>query len=290
MTQYTIKKAQTLLGHPLAVGCNKFVTRHKPLTQRQWLTRMQQTDALDLALDHYGSGPAIELLETKMASLLGKEKALFVHKGMLGQHSALLHWSQYTNSKTIALHPQSHLQLDEELAYQQLLGLDGIMFGKPGQAIDNEDINHLASYATKLAAITIELPVRRAGFQLPQWQTLITLKNYCNEQKTPLHIDGARLLESTQYWHKHYHQVAELADSVYISLYKILGAAAGGIIAGDSNFIEKIKPWRTRLGGDILTVFPYILTALWGIDYYLPKIPQYTQRAKKLAEKIQETL
>lgn len=269
-----------LMGHPLMAQCTKFVTRHKPLTQRQWLQRMLDMPETDLPIDTYGDGPAVDLLEQKMAKVLGKERALFVHKGMVAQFSALLHWSKANNSKYIAIHPQSHIQVDESMAYSELLGLEGVMFGEPDQPITSADIDRLPA---DLATVCIELPVRRAGFKLPEWHTLVTLREYCDSHDVPLHIDGGRLWESADYWQKSYAEVAGLADSVYVSLYKGLGAAAGGIIAGDSDFIEQLLPWRSRFGGNIFTVFPYVLTALWGVDNYLPRISEFNQRAGELA-------
>jgi len=278
---------ELLLGHPLMAQCTQFVTRHKPHTQREWLLSMLQAPELDLPIDLYCDGPAIELLEKKMAEILGKEKALFVHKGMVGQHSVLIQHATASGSRKIAIHPQSHIHHDESMAYQELLGLQGVMFGKQDCAIDHDDINNLP---TDLAVISVELPLRRAGFRLPEWETLTRLKQHCESTATPLHIDGARLFECADYWQKSYAEVAALADSVYVSLYKSLGAAAGGIVAGDKAFIEQLIPWRSRLGGNISTVFPYILSALSGIEKYLPRVSEFNRRALSLSELIKEQL
>jgi len=278
---------KALIGHSLMAKCNKFVTRHKPLTQKQWLARMQELPELDLEIDLYGSGPAIQILESKVADLLGKESALFFHKGMVSQHSALLEWSKRNTSKKIAIHPQSHMEVDESLAYKELLGLESVMFGQENSAIKMEDIETLTA---DMATAVVELPVRRAGFKLPEWETLKALKNRCNELDVPVHFDGGRLWESADYWKKSYAQVCELADSVYVSMYKSLGAAAGGIIAGDRDFIESLKPWQSRLGGNLYTVFPYVLTSLWGLEHYLPRMPEFIRRAANLSALIKKEL
>lgn len=274
-----------LLGHPLMSECNKFLTRHKPLSHKQWIERMEQSSELDQNIDLFGTGPTIELLEQKIATILGKERALFVPKGTVGQHSALLHWSSLSNYKKVAIHPQSHMEVDEELAYKELLGLDAVMFGNPDKAIETKDIENLPK---DLSTICIELPIRRAGFKLPEWESLVHLKQFSVEANIPLHIDGARLFESACHYNKPYQEVAALGDSVYISLYKTLGAAAGGIIAGDTDFVEQLKPWRSRLGGELFTAFPYVLTALWGIENYLPRIPEFHKRALKLSHSIKQ--
>ena len=51
-----------------------------------------------------------------------------------------------------------------------------------------------------------------------------------------------------------------------------------------------MRPWRTRLGGDIYTAFPYVASALWGIEHYLPRISEFHQRAQTLSQQIVQTL
>ena len=70
----------------------------------------------------------------------------------------------------------------------------------------------------------------------------------------------------------------------------MLGAAAGGIIAGSEEFIESLKPWRSRFGGDMFTAFPYVLSALWGLEHYLPRISEFNQRAQNLSQLIAQNI
>ncbi|MCH2055833.1 MAG: threonine aldolase family protein [Thalassotalea sp.] len=241
---------------------------------------MGEVPEANLALDFYNTGPAIDVLESKMANLLGKEKALFVQKGMVGQNSALMEYAKRSGSDKIAIHPES-------LAYQELMGLNAIHLGKKGSAIEAADI---AKLPTSIAAVCVELPTRRAGFKLPEWQTLQALKDFSVTHNIPIHFDGARLFESADYWQKSPAEVAALSDSVYVSLYKMLGAAAGGIIAGSEEFIESLKPWRSRFGGDMFTAFPYVLSALWGLEHYLPRISEFNPRAQSLSQLIAQNI
>jgi threonine aldolase len=275
-----------LFAHPVSFQCKKFVTRHKPLSQQHWLKRLSKVPALNNTIDMYNSGPAIELLETRVAQLLGKESAMFVVKGMVGQNSALKQWSQLTGANTIAVHPQSHIMCDESDAYRELLALNTLTFGQPGCAVKTGDLEVLHK---DLAAICIELPVRRAGFLLPDINVLKQIKQFGGQNNTPVHIDGARLLESAHHYQVSYDQLADYGDSVYVSLYKSLGAMAGGVIAGDRDFIDSLLPWRSRFGGDLFTVFPYVLSALWGLDHYLPRISEFHNRAKELSVSFKNT-
>lgn len=272
-----------LFAHPLSFKCTKFVTRHKPLTHKQWLDRLSSVSDIDLTIDCFNTGPTIEKLEVVVAEMLGKERALFVHKGMVGQNAALKQWSVLQGESVIAVHPQSHIICDESDAYQALFNLEAHVFGQPNAAITASDIAQLPE---KLAAIVLELPVRRAGFQLPSLELLDQVRSFASNQKIPLHIDGARLLEAAAYYQLSPAELAQYGDSVYISLYKSLGAMAGGIIAGESEFIDDLVTWRSRQGGDLFTAFPYVLSAFWGIEHYLPRINEFNERASGLAQKL----
>ena len=57
-------------------------------------------------------------------------------------------------------------------------------------------------------------------------------------------------------------------------------------MAGDKDFIEKCKVWRSRLGGDAWTQFPSVITALDGLDNTLPEIDSWVKRAYEVAIEI----
>lgn len=278
-------KNELYFDHPLKQNCRKFLSRHKPLSQRAWMERILNMEELDLDIDRFGHGPAISILEQKLANILGKEKAMFFHKGMVGQLCALKYWCYRSSCNSIAIHPQSHIHNDEELAYKELLGLKGYFLGGLNEAFDSKDIYSLPA---RLGAISVELPVRRAGFALPNWECLLKLRAYCNDTKIPLHIDGARLFEAAYELNKTCSEVANLADSLYVSLYKILGAMGGGVLAGSEQLIEGVGEDKSRFGGDINTVFPYVISALWGLQHHFPRISTYCENAHSLAAILKE--
>ena len=73
----------------LRATCQRFLSGHPARTQHAWLEYLATSPAADFPMDFYGNGPAIELLEREVAALLGKEAALFVHKGVVAQQMAL---------------------------------------------------------------------------------------------------------------------------------------------------------------------------------------------------------
>ena len=265
--------------------CNRFLSGHLPRTQRAWLEYLAASSAADLPVDRYSNGPAIALLEQEVATLLGKESALFVYKGVVAQQMALRVWTERTGRRTVALHPESHIDLDESGAYERLHQLIGLRVGQEHRPFTLQELKALHE---PLGVITIELPLRGAGYKLTPWQELVNISEWAHEHGVPLHIDGARLWESAPYYGRSYAEIAALADSIYVSLYKGLGGLAGCILAGPADFIEETYPWKTRLGGNIFTVFPYILAALEGLHHHLPKMEAYVARAREISTALAE--
>jgi threonine aldolase len=99
----------------------------------------------------------------------------------------------------------------------------------------------------------------------------------------PLHFDGARLWESGPFYGRSYAEIAALADSVYVSFYKGLGGLAGCILAGPADFLAEVRVWQTRMGGNLYTVFPYVIAASDGLAHHLPKMAGYRVRAQEVA-------
>lgn len=269
----------------LRAVCHRFLSGHRARTQQEWLASLAASPAADLPIDRYGDGPAIALLEQEVAALLGKEAALFVHTGVVAQQMALRVWTERTGKRTVALHPQSHIDLDEGHAYERLHQLAGLRVGKPHRPFTLQDLKALHE---PCGAVVVELPLRRAGYKLPSWEGLVALSTWTHEQSVPLHFDGARLWESTSFYGRSCAEIAALADSLYVSFYKGLGGLAGCMLAGSKDFIEETRVWKMRLGGNLFTVFPYVLAALEGLHQHLPKMEAYVARARELAAALAE--
>ena len=249
-------------------------------THKHWLELMAASNYIDEMPDCYNNGPLVTLLETRVAKLLGKESALFFHKGVTAQLSALKVAAESKNNQRVILHPQSHIAGDEQNAYQALLGLQGIELGEHFQPFDYAALRKITE---TVGSLVVELPLRRAGFKLTAWQELLKMQAWAKQKNSHFHMDGARLWESTHYYKKSLAQIADLFDSVYVSFYKGLGGLSGAVLAGSEEFINNCKVWRTRLGGDLYSAFPMLLTALDGLDNKLALIPDWVARAHEIA-------
>ncbi len=264
----------------LRANCTRALSGHPLKSPRRWFEDLAASPLADLPSDMYGEGPVVQMLEQEVAQLLGKEAAVFIHKGVVAQQIALRVWADRRAIRNIALHPKSHIDADERSAYERLHNLAGVRVGKDQHPFRLQELKDLHE---PLGAITVELPLRRAGYKLPPWEELVAISEWAHEQHIPLHFDGARLWESAPYYKHSYAEIAALSDSVYVSFYKGLGGLGGCILAGSENFIEEAKVWKTRLGGNLFTSFPFVISDLEGLRHHVPKMEAYYERACEIA-------
>jgi threonine aldolase len=264
----------------LRAGCTRFLSGHGRSTARAWLERLASSPYADLALDEYSDGPAISLLEGRVAALLGKPAALWFPKGVTAQQVALLVHADASGSRVVALHPKSHLAFDEQDALDRLAALLPRRVGLDHRPFTRADLDGVRE---RLAALTVELPLRRAAFQAPDWDELVAMAAWARDRGIPFHIDGARIWEVAPWYGRTLADIAALADTIYVSFYKGLGGLGGCVLAGPAEFIAAAKPWRNRYGGDLAVGFPFIISALDGLDTHLPRMAAYHAHARAIA-------
>ncbi|MGG6309400.1 threonine aldolase family protein [Paenibacillus macerans] len=235
-------------------------------------------DGLDS--DMYGTGAAIEGFEAKMAGVLGKETAVFFPSGTMAQQIALRIWCDRKAVNRVAYHPLCHLEIHEEDGLKELHGIEPVLLADKDRLIRLEDVRNLRE---DIACLLLELPQREIGGQLPEFAELEAISAYCRSNGIKLHLDGARLFEILPYYQKTAAEVCALFDSVYISFYKGIGGIAGAILAGEPEFAKSSKIWKRRHGGDLISLYPYFLSADYYYEMRAGKMPKYYQQAKELA-------
>ncbi|WP_188066838.1 threonine aldolase family protein [Brevibacillus brevis] len=230
--------------------------------------------------DMYGTGELIENFQRKMAEYLGKESAVFFPSGTMAQQIALRIWCDEKGIKKVAYHPLCHLEIHEEDGLKELHQIESVLLADKDSVIE---LDHVIGMDDDIACLLLELPQREIGGQLPAYEELEAISRYCREKGIRLHLDGARLLEILPYYQKTADEVCALFDSVYVSFYKGIGGIAGAILAGDEDFTKQSKVWKRRHGGDLISLYPYIVTAEYHFEQRKHKFSQYYEHAKELA-------
>lgn len=224
-------------------------------------------------------------LEERVAGLLGKQRALFFPSGTMAQQTALRVHAERTGRHAFAGHPQSHLHVWENQGYS---AVHGLRFHPAGDRHALLTLDDLTAVGEPLAAIVIELPQRDIGGQLPAFEDLAAQTRWARDNGAAAHCDGARLWEAQTGYDATLSEIADLFDTVYVSLYKGLDGVRGAVLAGDADTIEHAAVWRRRLGGAIADAWPLAAIALMGMDENLPRMAEFKAHAQALALAINE--
>jgi threonine aldolase len=238
----------------------------------------------DTGMDRYGEGGAVTALETEVCKVLGKPAAAFMPSGTMAQLIALRIHADRHGRRAVAFHPTCHLELHEDKAYQRLHGLVGVTVGDRRELMTLEDLRKVPE---PLAAVLFELPQREIGGRLPAWTDLRKQVAFARQAGAAVHLDGARLWESTPFYEKTPAKIAALFDTVYVSFYKGLGGLAGACLAGEEDVIVEARAWRKRHGGTLFGLWPHAAAALAGLRLRLPRMPRYVAHARAIAAKLQ---
>lgn len=234
----------------------------------------------DQMSDMYGTGAVIEDFQDKMAQYLGKESAVFFPSGTMAQQIALRIWCDQKGGKRVAYHPLCHLEIHEQDGLKELHHIEPVLLADKNRLITLEDVQNMPK---DIVCLLLELPQREIGGQLPDYGELEAISAYCREQGIKLHLDGARLFEILPYYQKSAEEVCALFDSVYVSFYKGIGGIAGAILAGGKDFTNESKVWKRRHGGDLISLYPYIISSDYYFNKRLDKMGKYYEEAKEVA-------
>jgi threonine aldolase len=230
-------------------------------------------------LDVYGAGESVERLEARVAELLGKEAAVLFPSGTMAQQIALRIWCERSGRSTVAFHPQCHLDVHEERGYEHLHRLHARPVGHRDRLIRRADLETLKE---PIGVLLLELPQRDLGGQLPVWRELRAQTTWARASGVALHLDGARLWQCGLFYRRPLSAIAALFDTVYVSLYKDLGALGGCVLVGPQEVIAEARVWRIRHGGRLSTFEPMALSAERGLDEVLPRMPSFVRKAKEI--------
>ena len=203
--------------------------------------------------------------------------------GIMAQQAALRVWCDRAGSPRVGIPELSHLLQHEDDGPRLL---HGFRFEHVSTGRDLPTVADLDRLGGGLAAVLLEVPLRDAGCLLPDWDDLVALTTKAHELGVAVHIDGARIWESQPFYDRPLDAITALADSVYVSFYKGLGGLAGACLAADEDVVDEARRWRKRMGGTLFHLTPYAVLALAGLREHLPRMGEYVEWARALAERL----
>ncbi|MFB9239110.1 threonine aldolase family protein [Plantactinospora siamensis] len=260
--------------------CTVILSGPRPRSMAEVLAGMAGSRYVDGPPDTYGDGGPVTELEERVAGLLGTEAAVYFPTGTMAQQVALRFGAERTGTPAVGLHPLSHPMVHERDAYAALSGLRAV---RTTTAPRNPTAEEIAGLDEPIGTLMLELPLRDAGLVLPSWDELVAVVAAARAAGARVHLDGARLWESTPHLGRSLAEVAALADSTYVSFYKSLGGMSGAALAGPAELARYARAWRHRHGGNLYQQWPAAVTALQGLDAELPRLAAYVRHARTVA-------
>ena len=258
------------------------------LRPTEYLTRLQALNqSKEIQSDQYGRGGAVEELEKKFAAITGKEAAVFMPSGTMANQFAIAVLSG-SNSK-VFVQETSHVFRDEADAAQSVFGKRLIPLAQGKAHFTLDELQQSVEYHNKgevfksgIGAVSVENPVRRSDGRFVPLEELKKISGWCREQGFKLHLDGARIYMASAWTGIPISDYASLFDTVYISLYKYFGAAAGAVLCGDKAVIDQMHHLIKIHGGGMYQNWANAAMALYTLEGFEIRLQQTIKKAKGL--------
>lgn len=207
--------------------------------------------------DVHGDDPTVAELERRAADLVGKDAALFVPSGTMGnQIAARVHT---TRGDEVLVDVESHMYKWElgglaELSNLQVRTYDGDELGVPGEAALREGIIDADSHRSGTGLLCLENTHNSRGGVAAGIDAMETASMVAGEYDITVHLDGARVFNAAVALGVDVTEITDTVDSVMFCLSKGLGAPIGSILAGNASFIERARRIRKLFGGGMRQV------------------------------------
>lgn len=236
--------------------------------------------------DVLGDDPTVAALEKRVASLLGKEAAVYVPSGTMANQTAIRAHTQHGDE--IICDADSHMYFYESGAPAALSGCSyRLVHGQRGiftaeqvrEALKPRNI-HFA----RQSLIVIENTHNRGSGSIWPIDNIAGIRKRADEHDLKMHMDGARLMNACVASGHKPGDYTRYFDSVSMCFSKGLGAPVGSAVAGASEFISKVRFFRKQFGGAMRQAGLLAAAAIYALDHNIDRLAEDHANAKRLAE------
>ncbi|GAB4138681.1 MAG: low-specificity L-threonine aldolase [Ignavibacteriales bacterium] len=263
--------------------------RSDTVTKPTYEMRKAMFDA-EVGDDVYKEDPTTNELEKYAAELLGKEAALFVPSGVMGNQICLNVLTQPGDE--VICEKDAHIFQYESGSPAALSGLQlSLVEGNEKGIFTTEQIEPLirptsAYYMARTKVVEIENTHNRAGGTINPIENIISITKLAKKNNLFCHLDGARIWNASVETKISVADYAKHFDTVSCCLSKGLGAPIGSIIAGDKELIEKAFRVRKAWGGGMRQVGILSASGLFALKNNIDRLKEDHQKAKLFSDGI----
>lgn len=238
--------------------------------------------------DVYEDDPTVIKLEKLAAEMMGKEAALFVASGTMGNQIAIMSHTKLGDE--IIAGANCHIVQHEVGAAARLSGVSYALVDNPDNRIYREDV------LKKIRVEDIHYPetgllclenALSDGTVVPL-EDMKELYETAHEYKIPVHLDGARIFNASIYLKVKAKEIAKYADSVMFCISKGLCSPVGSLLCGSEEFIRKARKMRKILGGGMRQAGFLAACGIISLEKMIDRLKEDHDNAKYLASKLNE--
>jgi threonine aldolase len=239
--------------------------------------------------DVFGEDPTINRLQELSAVKLGKEAALFVPSGTMGNLTAVL--THCGRGDEVIMGNLGHTFLFEAGGVAALGGVNPYTLNnQPDGTLRLEDIREAIRddnvHYPISRLIILENTHNRCGGVPITLEYTQEVGKLAHLNRLKLHIDGARIFNASVALGVNVIELAEPADSITFCLSKGLSAPVGSVLCGTKEFIHKARRIRKQLGGGMRQAGVLAAAGIIAIETMVDRLAEDHSRAKRLAEKL----
>lgn len=266
----------------------KFIDfRSDTVTQPTPAMRSAMADAV-VGDDVYRDDPTVNLLEETAAKILGKQAAIFVSSGTMGNQLAVM--AATNRGDEIIVGETYHIFESEAGGVAVLSGVQTRTLPYPNgipdvhmiaEAIRGENIHY-----PRTKMICLENAVGN-GRVVPV-EIMAEIYKLAKKNGIHLHVDGARAFNAAVALGCDIKDITKNCDSIMCCLSKGLCAPVGSIVAGDKEFIENVRKYRKMIGGGMRQAGILAAAGLIAITEMTKRLYEDHENAKYLARKLSE--
>jgi threonine aldolase len=241
--------------------------------------------------DVFSDDPSVNRLQERVATLLGKEAALFMPSGTMSNQAGI----------------KAHTQPGDEMLcettchiYNYEAGGPAVLSGVTSRIIDGDSgilevsqfegkVRPINDHSVRTRLVCLENTHNRGGGRVYPLEKIAAISAWARRQQLIMHLDGARLWNAivatgtpAAEWGRHF-------DSVSVCFSKGLGAPIGSALAGSRDYIARARRVRKLFGGGMRQAGVAAAAVLYALDHHIERLAEDHRNAKVIAQAIADT-
>jgi threonine aldolase len=241
--------------------------------------------------DERDGDPTTRRLEERVASLLGKEAALFFPSGTMANQAAV--WVHVERGTEVLADVDAHIVHSEIAGIAALSGAQVLAVNPTDTVMSAADLRCTfrprSRYYPAPSLVCVENTHNGAGGRIASLDELRAVRMAAAEQGLPVHMDGARLWNASVATGISLAELSEHADTVMVAFSKGLGAPVGAAVAGTRAQIERAWTARKLFGGAMRQSGIVAAAALYGVEHNIGRLEKDHENARLIARIVGDT-